>query len=132
MAYRSGRGLWRLRRYSLRGTTLTPIFSRAPSDGPSGDRPRERLLREGATALSTAELLAIIFRVGVGGENVISLSQRLLAKYGYGPLAEAKVVVEEVKGNPGYYTSKFYLRPHYQLEGLTVSLRLVSRVPSGK
>ncbi|HEY5911082.1 MAG TPA: type VI secretion system contractile sheath large subunit [Verrucomicrobiae bacterium] len=48
------------------------------------------------------------------------------------PLAEAKVVVEEVKGNPGYYTSKFYLRPHYQLEGLTVSLRLVSRVPSGK
>ena len=48
------------------------------------------------------------------------------------PLAEAKVVVEDVKGNPGYYTSKFYLRPHYQLEGLTVGLRLVSRVPSGK
>ena len=48
------------------------------------------------------------------------------------PLAEAKVVVEDVKGNPGYYTSKFYLRPHYQLEGLTVSLRLVSRVPTGK
>ncbi len=47
------------------------------------------------------------------------------------PLAEAKVVVEEVEGNPGYYTSKFYLRPHYQLEGLTASLRLVSRVPSG-
>src|SRR3974390_2208039 len=49
---------------------------------PCGDRPRERLIREGATALSTAELLAIIFRVGVGGENVISLSQRLLAGYG--------------------------------------------------
>lgn len=46
------------------------------------------------------------------------------------PLAQAKVVVEEVEGNPGYYTSKFYLRPHYQLEGLTVSLRLVSRLPS--
>ena len=51
-------------------------------DLPSGDRPRERLIHDGATALSTAELLAIIFRVGVGGENVISLSQRLLAKYG--------------------------------------------------
>ena len=51
-------------------------------DLPSGDRPRERLIREGATALSTAELLAIIFRVGVDGENVIALSQRLLAKYG--------------------------------------------------
>lgn len=48
------------------------------------------------------------------------------------PLADAQVVVEEVAGNPGYYTSKFYLRPHYQLEGLTVSLRLVSKLPSAK
>lgn len=48
------------------------------------------------------------------------------------PLAAAEVVVEEVEGDPGYYTSKFYLRPHYQLEGLTVSLRLVSRLPSAK
>src|SRR6267143_3253941 len=36
------------------------------------------------------------------------------------PLAAAQVEVLEVKGNPGYYTSKFWLRPHYQLEGLTV------------
>ena len=48
------------------------------------------------------------------------------------PLAAAEVVVEEVPGNPGYYTSKFFLRPHYQLEGLTVSLRLVSKLPSQK
>jgi type VI secretion system protein ImpC len=48
------------------------------------------------------------------------------------PLAGAEVVVEEVEGNPGYYTSKFFLRPHYQLEGLTVSLRLVSKLPSVK
>ncbi|WP_157269356.1 type VI secretion system contractile sheath large subunit [Azohydromonas aeria] len=48
------------------------------------------------------------------------------------PLAAAQVVVEEVPGNPGYYTSKFFLRPHYQLEGLTVSLRLVSKLPSQK
>ncbi|WP_297904596.1 type VI secretion system contractile sheath large subunit [Metallibacterium sp.] len=46
------------------------------------------------------------------------------------PLSAAEVVVEEVEGAPGYYTSKFYLKPHYQLEGLTVSLRLVSRLPS--
>ncbi len=46
------------------------------------------------------------------------------------PLAAAEVVVEEVEGNPGYYTAKFFLRPHYQLEGLTVSLRLVSKLPS--
>lgn len=55
--------------------------------------------------------------------------EEMKARY---PLAEAKVVVEAVKGNPGYYTSKFYLRPHFQLEGLSVSLRLVSRIPSGK
>ncbi len=48
------------------------------------------------------------------------------------PLAAAEVQVEEVEGNPGYYTSRFYLRPHYQLEGLTVSLRLVSKLPSIK
>jgi len=48
------------------------------------------------------------------------------------PLAAAEVVVEEVEGNPGYYNSKFFLRPHYQLEGLTVSLRLVSKLPSQK
>ncbi|WP_372890914.1 type VI secretion system contractile sheath large subunit [Rhodosalinus sp.] len=48
------------------------------------------------------------------------------------PLAAAEVTVEEVEGNPGYYTSKFFLRPHYQLEGLSVSLRLVSKLPSEK
>jgi type VI secretion system protein ImpC len=48
------------------------------------------------------------------------------------PLAAAEVQVEEIPGNPGYYSSKFFLRPHYQLEGLTISLRLVSKLPSGK
>jgi type VI secretion system protein ImpC len=46
------------------------------------------------------------------------------------PLAAAQVVIEDIEGNPGYYRAKFYLRPHYQLEGLTVSLRLVSRLPT--
>jgi type VI secretion system protein ImpC len=48
------------------------------------------------------------------------------------PLAAAEVVVEEDESNPGYYRSKFFLRPHYQLEGLSVSLRLVSKLPSEK
>jgi type VI secretion system protein ImpC len=56
-------------------------------------------------------------------------SEEVKARY---PLAAAQVEVLEVKGNPGYYTSKFWLRPHYQLEGLTVSLRLVSKLPSIK
>ncbi|MFK0380194.1 type VI secretion system contractile sheath large subunit [Pandoraea sp. NPDC090278] len=48
------------------------------------------------------------------------------------PLAAAEVVVEEIEGNPGFYSAKFFLRPHFQLEGLTVSLRLVARLPSVK
>ena len=46
------------------------------------------------------------------------------------PLAAAEVVVEDVEDNPGFYNAKFFLRPHFQLEGLTVSLRLVAKLPS--
>jgi len=46
------------------------------------------------------------------------------------PLAGAEVVVTENKSNPGYYSAQFFLRPHYQLEGLNISLRLVSELPS--
>ncbi len=56
-------------------------------------------------------------------------SEEVKAQY---PLAAAEVVVDEVEGDPGYYSAKFYLRPHYQLEGLSVSLRLVSKLPSAK
>ncbi len=48
------------------------------------------------------------------------------------PLAAAEVQVQDVEGNPGYYSAKFFLRPHYQLEGLTVALSLVSKLPSVK
>jgi type VI secretion system protein ImpC len=48
------------------------------------------------------------------------------------PLAAAEVEVQELEGNPGFYSAQFFLRPHYQLEGLTVSLRLVSKLPSAK
>jgi type VI secretion system protein ImpC len=46
------------------------------------------------------------------------------------PLAGAEVKVEEIEGNPGYYSARFHLRPHYQLEGVNVTLSLVSRLPS--
>lgn len=48
------------------------------------------------------------------------------------PLADAAVTVDEVEGSPGYYNAKFFLKPHYQLEGLTASLRLVSKLPAGQ
>jgi type VI secretion system protein ImpC len=46
------------------------------------------------------------------------------------PLASAEVVVEEVEGNPGFYSAKIFLRPHYQLEPLTRSIRLMARLPA--
>jgi DNA repair protein RadC len=45
------------------------------------ERPRERLARMGAQVLSTAELLAVLLRVGVEGENAIQLGQRLLKEF---------------------------------------------------
>ena len=53
--------------------------------------------------------------------------QAAKAKY---PLREAKVDVEEVKGKPGVYRAVAYLRPHFQLDELNVSLRLVAELPS--
>ena len=62
-------------------------------DLPVDERPRERLARAGEGALSTAELLAIILRTGVGGENVLALATRLLSRYGGLPgLARASFV----------------------------------------
>ncbi len=48
------------------------------------------------------------------------------------PLAAAEVQVDSVEGRPGYYNARFFLRPHYQLEGINASLRLVSELPSVK
>lgn len=50
-------------------------------DMPENERPRERLMRVGARVLSNAELLAILMRTGVGGENVLRLAERLLARF---------------------------------------------------
>jgi type VI secretion system protein ImpC len=46
------------------------------------------------------------------------------------PLAGARVTLEEQPHSPGSYEAKVFLRPHYQLEGLSVALRLVSRLHS--
>ncbi len=48
------------------------------------------------------------------------------------PLKAANVEVIPDEENPGYYKGKFYFVPHYQLEGMDVSLSMVSRLPGGK
>src|SRR5437867_1716093 len=52
---------------------------------PPSEQPRERLRDHGPTALSDAELLAILLRVGVAGTNVVQLAQQLLVERGGWP-----------------------------------------------
>lgn len=61
--------------------------------------------------------------------NPESASEREKAKK---PLAGAKVEVVEDEENPGYYMGKFYLKPHFQLEGMDVGMSLVSKLPKAK
>jgi DNA repair protein RadC len=51
------------------------------TDLPENERPRERLARLGPQVLSSAELLAILLRVGVQGENAVHVGERLLADF---------------------------------------------------
>jgi type VI secretion system protein ImpC len=46
------------------------------------------------------------------------------------PLREARVDVFADEENPGYYGARFYLRPHFQLEGMDIGMSLVSRLPA--
>jgi len=59
---------------------------RAKSKGivawPEGERPRERLLRQGAQSLTDAELVAILLRVGVEGTSAVELARQILKKFG--------------------------------------------------
>jgi type VI secretion system protein ImpC len=55
--------------------------------------------------------------------------QDLKAKF---PLREARIEVTEIAGKPGAYNAVAFLRPHFQLEELKVSLRLVAKLPAGK
>ncbi|KPN73503.1 type VI secretion system contractile sheath large subunit [Neisseria sp. 74A18] len=48
------------------------------------------------------------------------------------PLREAKVIVEDIEDNPGFFKVRLYARPHFQIEGLDVNLSLVSQMPKEK
>lgn len=54
----------------------------AITDWPVDERPRERLLAQGATALSDAELLALFLRVGIRGKSAVDLARDLLHHFG--------------------------------------------------
>lgn len=71
----------------------------AISDWPLAERPRERLLAQGAAALSDAELLAILLRTGTRGKNAVALARELLTAFGgVSGLLAGRAGVERVKG----------------------------------
>lgn len=72
---------------------------------PAGERPRERLKAYGENALSTAELLAIILRVGVAGENVLDVAERLLSQHG-GLIGLARLRFEDLCASRGLGEAK--------------------------
>jgi DNA repair protein RadC len=61
-------------------TSLKPVYR--ITDLAAGERPRERMAQLGPQALATSELLAILLRVGVSGENAVQVGQRLLNAFG--------------------------------------------------
>lgn len=80
----------------MNGTNAKPVYR--IMDLHESDRPRERLASLGPQALTNAELIAILLRVGVKGESAVHVGQRLLQKFGgltglhRAPFAELKKV----------------------------------------
>jgi type VI secretion system protein ImpC len=94
-----------------------------------------------------AHYLKCMVRDKVGGTRSIEQLQDWLAEWLLGyvdgspgtsdeawkaahPLEEAEIRLEARPDRPGQYEAKMFLKPHYQLEGLIIALRLVSRLPA--
>src|SRR3989338_4441733 len=74
------------------------------ADIPIYNQPRERLRKHGASVLSSAELLAVVFGSGSRNENAIDMSNRLIAKYGLEKLASCSLA--ELCSIPGIGPAK--------------------------
>jgi DNA repair protein RadC len=76
------------------------------NDWPKTERPRERLLAQGASVLSDAELLAIFLRIGTKGKSAVDLARELLASFGgLGALFSAKF--SDLSTIPGMGPAKY-------------------------
>ena len=91
---------------------------------PTGERPRERLVEYGSKHLSNTELVAILLRTGSAGENVISLSSRLLTRFG-GLAGLGKAAFAELCGEKGLSEAKAC----QLLAALELGRRFVSLAP---
>ena len=99
----------------------------AITDWPASERPREKLLEQGAEALSDAELLAIFLRVGVVGKSAVDLARDLLNQFGSlnGIFAASEHELSQVHG---IGSSKYVqLQAIFEMSRRSLSEQLVCR-----
>ncbi len=86
------------------------------------------IMRDKIGSFQTADSVSTYLNRWIGNYILGSddAPQDIKAKY---PLREARVDVSEIPGKPGCYNAVVFLRPHFQLEELTASIRLVAELP---
>ena len=86
------------------------------------------IMRDKVGSFLTAENVSTYLNNWISNYVLLSddAPQEVKAKY---PLREARIDVTEVPGKPGVYKAVAFLRPHFQMEELTVSIRLVAELP---
>ena len=76
-----------------------PEYHLKISDIQPEDRPRERLIKYGSSALAESELLSIILRTGTKGENVLNMSSRILSLYNIQQLSRVSLTgLQQIPG----------------------------------
>ncbi|WP_371323104.1 DNA repair protein RadC [Dechloromonas sp. ZY10] len=100
----------------------------AISDWPTAERPRERLLSQGAAALSDAELLAIYLRVGVRGKSAVDLARELLQRFDGNLAALASASLPQLAATPGIGQAKAaQLKASFELARRALSQEMEQR-----
>jgi type VI secretion system protein ImpC len=86
------------------------------------------IMRDKVGSFQTAENVSTYLNNWISNYVLLSddAPQEVKAKY---PLREARIDVTDIPGKPGAYKAVVFLRPHFQLEELTVSIRLVAELP---
>lgn len=88
------------------------------------------IVRDKIGSFQTAESISKFLNTWIADYVLLNDDAPQSAKAKY-PLREARVDVTEIAGRPGAYNATVFLRPHFQLEELTASVRLVAELPAG-
>lgn len=104
----------------------------AITDWPQNERPRERLLTQGAAALSDAELVAVFLRTGSAGKSAVELGRELIGRFGglSGLLAADRDEIRRVKGLGDAKTAQLAAVTELALRCLSEELRAGSALTS--